>query len=241
MDERRLYKRFFVDMMDIHGRIMFSSNVKILNISVGGVLLKTNRRLNIGTSYLLRIEGAGKMINITGIVIRSELIESQKDSRGEVVPIYTAGMKFTNLTSEKIREISDLIKAHIIEYQQQDVSDMFRISDLRLYVRFHISNPDKASVHYHDSYKVKKISFSGMLIESSHPLEIEDKLPMEMTLPEKESVQFNGRVANCRLANGTEADKYDVGVEFIDISQRNKQILSTFISSLYEKDGLSKP
>ncbi len=238
MEERRLYKRFSVDMMDIHGRIMFSSDVQILNISVGGVLLKTSRRLNIGTSYLLRIEGAGKAINIMGTVVRSELIESQKDPSGEIVPIYTAGMKFTNLTSEKIKEISNLIKAHVIEYQKQDISDMFKVNDLRLYVRFHISDPDRTTLHFHDNYKVKKISFSGMLIESAHPLKIDDKLPMEMTFPKRESIQFNGRVANCTLVSGTKPEKYDIGIEFIDISQRDKEIISTFVSSLYEKNGL---
>ena len=43
---------------------MFENKVEILNISVGGVLLKTDKRLNIRTIYMLRLEGQGNLITV---------------------------------------------------------------------------------------------------------------------------------------------------------------------------------
>ncbi len=52
--ERRSFPRFTVDIMDIHGKMLFTNDVKILDISMGGVLLKADRRLNIGRDYTIQ-------------------------------------------------------------------------------------------------------------------------------------------------------------------------------------------
>ena len=90
--ERRSFPRFTVDIMDIHGKMLFANDVKILDISMGGVLLKADRRLNIGRDYTMKLESKGKILNVQGTVVRSMLSESRKDEKGEIVPIYTAGM-----------------------------------------------------------------------------------------------------------------------------------------------------
>ena len=60
MQNKRRYKRFVVDILEINTRLTFARNVKILNISVGGVSLRVDKQLNIGSDYTLRIEGKGK-------------------------------------------------------------------------------------------------------------------------------------------------------------------------------------
>ena len=65
MLEQRHSPRFSIESMDINGRIMLANKVEILNMSVGGLLLKTDKRLNVGTIYVLRLESKGKLINHT--------------------------------------------------------------------------------------------------------------------------------------------------------------------------------
>ena len=109
MNERRRYKRFAVDNYDITGKILFSKHVKILNISVGGVLLKTDRNLNLNKTYLLRMEDPEQIIPVKGTVVRSSLDENYKTPLGDIIPVYATGMQFTDISREKIDEITDFI------------------------------------------------------------------------------------------------------------------------------------
>ena len=109
MNERRRYKRFTVDNHDITGKILFAKHVKIVNISVGGVLLKTDRNLNLKKTYLLRMEDPEQILPVKGTVVRSSLSENYESPFGDIIPIYAAGMQFTDISREKIDEITDFI------------------------------------------------------------------------------------------------------------------------------------
>ena len=232
--ERRSFPRFTVDIMDIHGKMLFTNDVKILDISMGGVLLKADRRLNIGRDYTMKLESKGKILNVQGTVVRSMLSESRKDEKGEIVPIYTAGMHFINLSNEKMSEVKHFIRDNMMNEKDMEHFDenMFQMSGLRLYVRFNVEEPEKAVLHIQDSYTVKRISLSGMLIESENCLEIENDVPMEMTLPDNNVIMFMGRVVRCQLKSNEEGELYTVGIEFIEMSEHDKELLSDFISSL---------
>ncbi len=55
MKEKRRYKRFSVDSAEMDGNMVFAHAVKIINISIGGVALKADRKLNVGCEYTLKI------------------------------------------------------------------------------------------------------------------------------------------------------------------------------------------
>lgn len=232
--ERRNFPRFTVDVMDIHGKMLFANDVTILDISMGGVLLKADRRLNIGRDYTMKFESKGKILNLQGTVVRSMLSESRKDETGEIVPIYTAGMHFINLSNKKMSEVKHFIKENMMDERDMERFDenMFQMSGLRLYVRFNVEEPEKAVLHIQDSYTVKRISLSGMLIESSNYLEIEDNVPMEMTLPNNTVLVFLGRVVRCQLKSNEAGETYKVGIEFIEMSEHDTELLADFIASI---------
>jgi len=56
MQERRQHKRFIVEGMDIHSKMLFATEVNLLTISLGGASISLYRRLSIGSEYTLRIE-----------------------------------------------------------------------------------------------------------------------------------------------------------------------------------------
>ncbi len=86
MDEKRRYKRFSVDIMEINGKMVLASYVKILDISIGGVSFKANRRLNMGSEYSLKMENKRRELTVKGIIVRSTLSESIEDSPGQYCP-----------------------------------------------------------------------------------------------------------------------------------------------------------
>jgi hypothetical protein len=236
MTERRRYKRYKVDLIDINGKMIFASNVKIIDISLGGVSLKVDRRLNMGSEYTLTVSSKGKVFSVKCIVVWSFIKESLEDSSGNIVPIYTAGMQFRDISNEKIKEIIHFIEDHKLDV----IVDLHGLSGQRLNVRVQIETPENAVLNFHENYKVKKLSLGGMQIESNYELKIEHKFPMKIILYRDKTIQFLGRVASCFLVRTKGQEYYDIGIEFLDMSEHGRRILHEFIRSLEDKGaGLS--
>jgi hypothetical protein len=71
-----------------------------------------------------------------------------------------------------------------------------------------------------------------MLIESEHKIEVEKKIPMEITLAEDTSIAFIGRAASCLEVRDTDPKRYDIGIEFIKMSEKDSEDLEEFIELL---------
>jgi len=111
MQKKRQHKRFTVEHMKVTGEIPLASDVKIMDLSKNGILVKADRRLNIGNKYSLKIGYRGKVLFVKATVMRSLLVESVKEANGNVKPIYLAGMQFTGALDEKTEEIINFIEA----------------------------------------------------------------------------------------------------------------------------------
>jgi c-di-GMP-binding flagellar brake protein YcgR len=228
MQDRRQHNRYRTDVMEINGKMVLAKSVKILDISIGGVCFQTEKSLNVGCEYTLKMEGKGRVLTVKGFVVWAILSGSLADSDGNIIPIYKAGMKFIDVSDEKINEIVNFIEDHKKAVDKQ--VDLYNPSGNRLFVRICIEDPEEAILNYHGSYKVKNISLGGMLIESEHLLEIESKLPMEMILNEESSIKFLGRIINCLLVKDKDIEHYDIRVEFVEMSEKDKEILVKFIN-----------
>jgi c-di-GMP-binding flagellar brake protein YcgR len=80
-----------------------------------------------------------------------------------------------------------------------------------------------------ESYGVKKISLGGMLIESESPLEIEERIPMEIILPGDIHIKFLGRIASSLKVSEVGTSRYNIGIEFIEMPEEDKKKLQEFI------------
>jgi hypothetical protein len=107
VQERRQHKRYPADGIHINIKMLFATGVKVCNLSLGGISFETDRRLNVGRSYKFRMETQGLMTTVEGIIVWCSLIKSSKDAKENIVPVYRAGMKFTNVLREKMSLIVD--------------------------------------------------------------------------------------------------------------------------------------
>ena len=110
MTERRREKRFKLDDLRVSGKMMFATKVQIIDVSVDGVSLSVDRRLNIGHEYALKLADEHKVFSVKGVVMWSFLKESRKGTSQAVIPIYSAGMRFSHKTAEKTAALLDFIK-----------------------------------------------------------------------------------------------------------------------------------
>jgi c-di-GMP-binding flagellar brake protein YcgR len=230
MKNTRRQKRYKVDNTNIRGTIVFASYLKINDISLGGISLTTEKRLTIGNEYALKLQGKDTQLTVKGIVMWSLLSESIADSIGNVVPIFKTGIKFMELSTEQENEIIKFIEAH--KKDPEEKIDIYSVSGNRLFVRFRLNEADKATLQERDDYKLKNISLSGLLIESKHALKLEDKINMQMALPDKKIISFLGRVVTCTMTKGVESESYDIGIEFLEIAEKDEKALKNFISLL---------
>lgn len=222
MNEKRKYKRFTLDVLEVNGMMLRATNVKVIDISLGGISIKVDRRLNIGTDYLLKLSDRREVLSLKGTVIRSLLIESKKTASGDLIPIYQTGLAFSGLTEKDTTLLDNLIERYRV-----DTSPVPQ--ERRCTVRFNIETQEKALLQYPENFKVRQISLGGMLIDSDHKMETNSKTPMQLFSDNVRPIRFIGRVVFCRVLEQSRPTLYAAGIEFLDLTERGRELLASFI------------
>jgi hypothetical protein len=221
-DELRKFKRYDVDGM--HGRIHYSADINILNISMDGAAISTTQRLVLDRVYSIKLKFEDAGITMKGKVVWSLLSHSNTLENGEVVPVYKAGMKFTNVMTDVATRLNSYIEKNRTGAVEKRV----------LGVRFKVSNHESAEIGLPCEYVLKRVSLSGMLIETDAVFEVETRHEMELNL-DGSSLILLGRIANVAEVKVDDAIKYEVGIEFVKVPDEEMKILQSYISSREKK------
>ncbi len=236
MGNQRRHKRFTLDSLEISGKMSLADRVEIIDIGLGGVALKADRRLNIGREYTIRLGDKARSIDVRGVIVRSTLSGIETGADGEGVSIYTAGMMFKEGYAAKVAEFIKSIELH--KNHEGAVA-----SDRRLTVRFRLTTPQEKILDFPSQFKVSEISLSGMRIHAERPLELGSMIPMLLALNADNAITFKGRVASCRRLDGAAPALYETGVAFTDLTDGDKKLLTAFIDYVValEVTGKKKP
>jgi PilZ domain len=132
-DSRR-HKRFRSDLTELYGKMILTKKVEIIDISLSGVALRTDRQLNIGREYPLRLVWKGKTLDVWGVVVRSEKLGIEERDNGKNVSLYRVGVMFKDVSSETI---ADFINS--IEWDEKEAVSV--MVDNRPNDRFDITTP----------------------------------------------------------------------------------------------------
>ena len=140
------------------------------------------------------------------------------------VPVYRAGIRFTDVSTERANLLQKFIEDNKVKTLETRLGG----------VRFKIANSEDVKVDLPRKYDVKRVSLSGMLIETGYPLDLNSRHGIELFLNE-EIMNFTGRVAYCETIGTEGALRYDIGIEFIEMSDNNRKSLKDFLDTL--EDG----
>jgi len=231
---KRRHRRFNVDVMDIKGNAVFASEVIVNDISINGVSLSTDRKLEMGREYSLRILDNDPELPIRGTVIwcMEKASAGEQDEYGHLN--YAAGLQFTSHQEEAISGLIKFIESHLIEkHKQVKVHEM---SGLRCSIRFHLDTKETAVLNIAETYRVNELSLGGLLIESSHNFEPDTRLHMGITMPGNMHLSFTGRIASC-IVSPDNSSHFEVGIEFIEMPESDRITLKEFIRRLYLEDA----
>jgi hypothetical protein len=237
MQDKRRHKRYALDFIDINSNMVFAKNVKLIDISIGGISLKADRRLNMAGNYKLRIEYEDNVLKIRGVVVWSRLSESMRDNRGNIVPLYSAGMQFKEVTDQKIDDIVQFIKNYNPE-KLEDV-DIIIPKSLRIHLMVPFDLSKEAYLQCEDNCTVKELSADCMLMESGSAMEIDETLPIEIIINEEILIKFIGKVASCMLIQNKKPASYEIGMDFLDLMGKDRDVLYEFIYLLNHVENIS--
>ncbi|HJW29965.1 MAG TPA: PilZ domain-containing protein, partial [Saprospiraceae bacterium] len=209
MKDNRRYKRYTLDMMEVNGSMLRATDMTIIDIGLGGICIKSDRRLNIGTEYALKLTDKSNVLVLKGTVMWSFLIGSRETAGGERIPIYQAGMEVTNSEEGEMHALLGFI--------ERNRAHEFAVpKGRRINVGVHIKAQDEAILYSNEKYKVRQISLGGMRIDSAYSMEIDSTILMELFPPGNSTINFVGRVAS---VNPNSQDSYSVGIEFLDMTE----------------------
>jgi Tfp pilus assembly protein PilZ len=216
--EKRRHPRFTVE--DVQGQVVLASKVEILNLSLGGVAIRADRRLNIGSQYTLKLEMGDRFIAMPGVVVWSVLSGLRKAKGGDA-PEYSAGLRFTAVVDDRI--------AGLIEFIDENrIVEEHRLAGLR----FQVEAPGKAVLDGLEACRVRLISLSGMLIEAERALDVDRVYAMSFQTPGGDGVSAAGRVASCLEDASGSSRRFRIGVAFMDMSSADRARLEGFVRSL---------
>jgi hypothetical protein len=218
VEDNRRFPRFIVS--GVEGKVSFAAYVEILNLSLGGVALKADRRLELGQEYNLRLEVDGRFVEIKGIAVWSKLT-GIRDGNASSVPEYSAGFRFTNVLNDRVEDLIQFIETNKGDEEERVTG-----------VRFQIQSHGRALLDTDAPCEVRLISRSGMLIRSERRYDVDRIYPMEIAPANQEAIRFKGRIASQFEVTQGFMTRYDLGVEFTDITDENRARLSVFIDSM---------
>ncbi|HUK99324.1 MAG TPA: PilZ domain-containing protein [Nitrospirota bacterium] len=232
MEDKRQHKRLRLELLDINGKMSLAEKVELIDISLGGVSLKADRRLNFGKEILLKLGDNTKNIDMKSIVVRSELSGIEERKSGVKAMVYKVGMMFKDGQADTIAGFLNSLEQNKEEHAPVAV-------DRRLNVRFCITTPEEKILCFPAQFKVKVIGMGGMLIESDQSLKTGSTIPMVLSLNAERFLSFNGRVASCQMTSDRREVTYEIGVEFKDLMARDRSFIKTFVDYVAELNGNS--
>jgi hypothetical protein len=216
--EKRRSKRY--EVSNVRVSILSLYSIEVLNISIDGMAIETEKRLELNRVYTFKFHDGDKILNLRGKVVWALLI-SKEDEEGTIKPVYKAGIRFLDTYTEKAAELTRFIEGKRLKTVERRLGG----------VRFRIAVQNNIKVNYPQEYKVRKLSLSGILIEMTVPYDVNSYHDVEMNI-DGNLFTARSRVAYCKKVIDDKLTRFDIGLEFVEMSSENRKILKDFIAKL---------
>ncbi len=218
---QRRHRRY--EVHDVHGALLFRTQVKVRNLSVSGLALETPERLQLGRTYAIRLAGDDDAVDVSGTIRWCRLASARAANGGEPQAVYEAGLAFEGVFSEMAKGLLGFLEHHVVLAPHQRLTGRFRAEALR---------PAELEARY--GFEVLKLSLSGMLVRTTLEASLGDSFPLELSLRDG-VVPLLGRVAFFQRDDAVKGEvATKLGLEFVDVSESVRGTLAKFIASELE-------
>ena len=214
---QRRHRRY--EVHDVHGALLFRTQVKVRNLSVSGLALETPERLQLGRTYAIRLAGDHDAVDVSGTIRWCRLASARATGGGEPRAVYEAGLAFEGVFSDMAKGLLGFLEHHVVLSPHQRLTGRFRAQALR---------PAELEARY--AFEVLKLSLSGMLVRTTLEASLGDTFAVELSLRDG-VVPLNGRVAFVQRDDAVKGEvATQLGLEFVDVPESARSVLATFIA-----------
>ncbi len=219
--ERRRSPR--VQLTDTHGNLIISLDGKVLDISVAGIAIETHSRLSPHHRISLRLRKGPELLQLQGRVVWCFLQGTRANGQGEAVPVYRAGIEFTDVLSDLARDLLGFLETHAIVTVETRIFGRFRLEE------------SSVSVSSSAEFEVRSINLHGMAVETSLALEAPAMCDVELLI-EPRPLTCRARVVSER-ALPLGGERYEVALEFLELDEGDQVLLREVIRTHLEGRG----
>lgn len=223
--ERRQHRRYTVD--GVRGNVLNMAGLEIINVGMDGAALETTRRLELNREYAFKIHYRDLNLSLRGRVVWAILISKESKDYHAFTPVYRAGLTFTGRLGENANLFLSFIEDSRINALRNKLGK----------VRVEIADIENIKMSYPYTHEVRKLSLSGMLIETRYPFAPGSHHLIELFL-NGHQLNIAGRIAGCNSRNTNRTIQYDVGIDFMEVTDEDKSLLKEFLRSLRNEIGL---
>jgi hypothetical protein len=220
MAERRRSPRFQVH--DVRGVLVLRVEAKIVNVSLTGAALELASPIQAGQLYNLELRSGSQTLRLRGRVVWCRPVVPQRNAAGETTATYHAGLRFDGVLDERGEALLGLFReSEVVSFGQ------------RLCARFRLETPRPVDLATEHEFEVRKISRTGMLIETELATDLNSVCELEVELGD-DAFRAHGRIAHliahAQSAGDAPRSRYQLGLEFIELSGRDREVLERFIA-----------
>jgi hypothetical protein len=214
--ERRRFGRREVE--GIEGSLYSSSDAKVVDISVDGLSIETNRSLRVGVQIPLSIGWKQRAMPLQGEVIWCSLVGTWRNELRDVLPVYRAGVRFEWQKDEGVTDLCRFLEENALITLEREI-----------YGRLTVHSPTLAKVEFLADFAVKRIGLSGMLAEVDFAPEIGSGLDIQLLIGERALVAKGSIAGVKRIEWKSSIPLALVEVKLLDLSVEAREILEEFL------------
>jgi hypothetical protein len=226
VQNQRKHKRYKLRLIDIESKVFLAGKADIVDMSLGGVLLRTEGMLAIGRECSILFAYRGMQYPVKGRVVRSEMYGIEERAGGKSIACYLVGIMFKEGSEGTVKEFLDSIEQS--EKTAVPATANWRFRD----VQFNLTTPSERVLEFPAQFTIRDISKSGVIIRTGQQLHVDHVVLLELSFDSAVPVRFMGRVVSCRPSRDQGREGYDVGVEFSDLTEQAHDVIRKFMESL---------
>lgn len=221
---QRRHKRY--EVQNVHGSLLFRTQVQVRNLSVSGLAIETPERLQLGRTYAIRLAGEDDAVDVSGTIRWCHLASAKPKGSDSPWAVYEAGLAFEGVFTEKAKGLLGFLEHHVVIAPHQRLTGRFRAEALRA-----------ADLQARYEFDVLRLSLSGMLVRTALEPALESRFDVELSLGDG-VVPLTGRVAFVQREEATKGEvATQLGLEFVAGSDESRAAVARFIASELERSA----
>ena len=101
---KRQHKRFKMSLDGLNGRLDDDQLVDIIDLSVGGIAIKSDRRLPVGKEYLIRLNAGKHSLEVRGTVVWSRFVDDGEALFGQRSAVYASALRLQEGSEDRVTD-----------------------------------------------------------------------------------------------------------------------------------------